>query len=131
MSDEPVRKPQLKYLEPNYDRYKRSKKHEERLGKRLGGRRLPRSGGLAWSKWDKTTAGGDIAAPTFHFEHKRTDRGSISIPKDWLNKVSEGARRVVKDPGIIVTFEKRGSPLVEWALIPLEVLERLLKRAPE
>jgi hypothetical protein len=131
MDDTPGRKPQLKYLEPNHDRYKRSQKHEERLSKRLGGRRLPRSGGLPWSKWDKTSAGGDIAAPEFHFEHKRTDCGSISIPKDWLAKVSDGARRVVKDPGIIVTFEKKGAPLVEWVLIPLEVLERLLKKAKD
>ncbi len=129
MGDEPARRPQLKYLESNHDRYKRSKKHEDRLGKRLGGRRLPRSGGLPWSKWDKTTAGGDISAPDFHFEHKRTDCGSISIPKAWLAKVSEGARRVIKDPGIIITFEKKGSPLEEWALVPLEVLERLMKKA--
>ena len=129
MNDEPARKPRPKYLDDNHDRYKRSTKHEERLGKRLGGRRLPRSGGLAWSKWDKTTACGDIAVPDFHMEHKRTERGSMSIPKEWMDKVSEGARRVAKDPGIIVTFEKKNAPPVDWVMIPLEVFERLLKKA--
>lgn len=126
MSDDEVRKPKLKYLDPNYDKYKRSQKHETRLGKRMGGKRIPRSGGLAWSRWDKTTANGDISAPSFHFEHKRTENKSISIPHEWLVKVCEGARRVLKDPGVIITFEEKGKKPEDWALVPLEVLERFL-----
>ena len=130
MSDDSTgRKPVLKYLEPNYDRYKRSQKHETRLGKRMGGRRLPRSGGMPWSKWDKTTAGGDVSTPDLHIEHKRTDCDSMSLKKDWLVKVSEGARRVAKDPAVIITFEKKGSKPEDWILVPLEVLERLQKKA--
>jgi len=129
MSDEVGRKPRPKCLDENYGRYKRSKKHETRLGNRFGGRRLPRSGGMAWSKWDKTTAGGDVSTPTLHLEHKRTDCASMSIQRDWLAKVSEGARRVVKDPGVVITFEKHGRDAEDWVLIPLEVLERLLKKA--
>lgn len=125
----PRRRPVPQHLEPNYNKYKQSKKHEDRLGKRLGGKRLPRSGGLAWSKWDKTTAGGDISAPTLHLEHKRTVRESISIPRDWLKKVCEGARRVAKDPGVVITFEKKGQKPEDWVLIPLEILEALLKLA--
>lgn len=122
MADSSVR---IKHLDPNYDRVKRSKKHEQRLGKRLGGRRLARSGGQAWSKWDKATAKGDISAPTLHLEHKRTDAESISVKKEWLVKVSEGARRVGKDPGLVITFEKIGSKPMDWVLIPLDLLERL------
>lgn len=126
MSDEP-KKLKLKYLEPNYDKYKRSQKHEDRLSKKLGGKRIPRSGGLAWSKWDHTTANGDISAPDMHYEHKRTENKSVSIPHEWLTKVCEGARRALKDPGVIVTFEKKGRPPEDWVLVPLEVLERLLE----
>lgn len=126
MSDEP-RKPVLKHLDPNYNKYKRSTKHEDRLSKRLGGKRIPRSGGLAWSRWDKTTANGDLSVPDFHLEHKRTDAKSMSLQKEWLEKVSDGARRVGKDPGVLITFEKKGSAPDDWALIPLEVFERLIK----
>jgi hypothetical protein len=129
MADDQGRKPQLKYLDPNYGRYKRSQKHEQRLGKRLGGKRIPRSGGMPWSKWDSTTANGDISVPKMHLEHKRTDCASMSVQKEWLTKVSEGARRTGKDPGVVITFEKRGSEPDDWVLIPLEVLERLLKKA--
>lgn len=136
--DPPERKrPVPKSMEPNYDRYKRSKKHENRLSERLGGKRLPRSGGISWSsKWDKSavtksnmTLDGDLGTPDFHFEHKRTEGKTLSVAKDWLTKVSEGARRVAKDPGVILTFEKKGQKPEDWALIPLEVLERLLKQA--
>lgn len=127
MSDEAPRKPQLKWLDPNHDKYKRSKKHEDRLGKRLGGKRIPRSGGLAWSRWDKTTANGDVSIPDFHLEHKRTDAKSMSLQQEWLSKVSEGARRTGKDPGVVITFERTGKAPEDWALIPLDVFERLLK----
>jgi hypothetical protein len=129
MSDDEVRRPTPKYLDANYGKYKRSKKHEERLGKRLGGRRIPRSGGLPWSRSDPTTAGGDVSTPDFHLEHKRTDNASMSVSKEWLIKVREGARRVAKDPGLIVTFEKKGSPLEEWVMLPLDVFERLKNAA--
>lgn len=128
MSDEP-RKPKLRYLEPNYDRYKRSKKHENRLSKRLGGKRLPRSGGMAWSRWDKTTAQGDVSLPDFHLEHKRTECESMSVKHDWLRKVADGARRVGKDPALGVTFEERGKAPDDWIMMPLDVFERLLRAA--
>ena len=126
MTSEP-RKPKLRYLDANYDKYKRSTKHEDRLSKRLGGKRIPRSGGMAWSRWDKTTANGDLSVPDFHIEHKRTDAKSMSLQKEWLEKVSEGARRTGKDPGVIVTFEKNGSNPTDWMLVPLEVFERLIR----
>jgi len=132
----PRKRPVPKSMDPNYDRYRRSKKHEERLGKQLGGRRLPRSGGVSWSRWDLSkatgsnmTLDGDISTPSLHLEHKRTDGKSISVAKDWLTKVSEGARRVAKDPGVVLTFEKKGQKPEDWVLIPLEILERLLKQA--
>lgn len=127
--DEPVKRPVPKHLDANYDKYRRSKRHETRLSKQLGGKRLPRSGGLAWSKSDPTTAGGDITAPDFLFEHKRTINKSMSVPHEWLVKVSDGARRTGKDPGVILTFEKKNTAPEDWALVPLAVLERLLKLA--
>ena len=126
--DSPVR-PRLKHLDPNYDKYKRSKKHETRLGERLGGKRIPRSGGLSWSKWDSTTAGGDISVPDFHIEHKRTETKSMSVQSEWLDKVKDGARRAGKDAALAITFEKKGRSPDDWIMIPLEVFEILIKAA--
>lgn len=131
MESDGPRRPTPKHLDPNYDKYKRSKKHEERLGKRLGGKRIPRSGGLAWSRWDPTTAGGDVAVPDFHIEHKRTEAGSMSIQLEWLDKVKDGARRAGKDAALAVTFEKKGRPPNDWIMIPLEVFEALTKATKE
>lgn len=135
-STPPPRRPVPKHMDANYDKYRRSKKHEKRLGDRLGGKRLPRSGGVSWSKWDQSkvlksnqTLDGDIAAPDFHFEHKRTEDKSISLAKEWLHKVSTGARMVGKDPGVILTFERKPEKPEDWVVIPLEVLERLLQQA--
>ena len=117
--------PRPKWLDPNYDKYKKSKKHETRLANRLGGKRLPRSGGLAWSKWDKTTDGGDLTNDDFLFEHKMTEAKSISLKRDWLEKVTEGARSKLKDPAMILTFEGNIRAPKDWVLIPLEIFETL------
>lgn len=125
--DEERPKPRPRWLDPNYDKYKRSKKHEVRLANRLGGRRLPRSGGLPCSKWDKTTEGGDLANEGFLFEHKRTETKSMSLKVDWLKKVTDGARAKMKDPAMILTFERGLKIPKDWVLIPLEVFEALVK----
>jgi len=120
-------KPTPKWLEnPNYGKVQKSKKHEKRIAKELGGKRLPRSGANRWSKWNKSTANGDIKTPTLHVEHKRTEKASISIKREWLEKVCDGARAVAKDPAVVITFEDASEIPQDWAIIPLSVLKRLL-----
>jgi hypothetical protein len=130
-------------MEPNYDRYKRSKKHEERLAKRLGGRRLPQSGAKQASKSAfaaqmslerkaaRVTLNGDFDIGDFWVEHKRTETDTISIKREWWLKVSDGARSEGKEPAIMVTFERKAKPgtkPIDLVLIPLEVFERLRGR---
>ena len=122
--------PRLKYLDANYGRVKKSKKEEERIAKEMGGRRLPRSGGMQWSKWDKKTAKGDISTPDFHLEHKETEKQSISIKRDWLKKVVEGAQAAMKTPALVVTFIE-GRRREDWAMIRLDDLKRLMRAAGE
>lgn len=126
--DPPVKRPSPKWLADqhgNHDRARRSKKHENRIAKAIGGQRIARSGGKRWSKWDKTTDQGDISAPTFHVEHKRTDNASMSLKKEWLSQVKDGAARVAKDPAVIITFEDPVHGKVEdWILVPLAVAKR-------
>lgn len=120
----------LKWLEePNNDRARRSRKQEDRIAKKLGGRRLRRSGGSQWSKYDRSTDDGDITTPVFHVEHKRTDNKSMGVKKEWLDKVREGARKFGKDPALVITFEEPSKPSVppeDWILIPLDVARRVL-----
>lgn len=129
---------QLKWLENNnLGKATRSRKNEDRIASKMGGRRLPGSGGKYWSKYDTgegvgfgmATDDGDLATPEFLVEHKRTDNKSISIKREWLDKVRDGATRVGKDPALVITFErpaKPGSPAEDWIVMPLEVARRVL-----
>jgi len=130
-SDEP-KKAKIRYLDPNYDRAKRSRKQEQRVADRLGGRRLPANGAKSISRWSTSkvlntnpTQKGDLSCREFHIEHKRTETDTMSIKREWVRKVSEGARFAGKDPAVIVTFEKRGMPEEDWVLVPIAVFERM------
>lgn len=141
MSDEQEpKKVRPKWMDPNYDRFKRSKKHENRLATRLGGKRLPQSGAKRLSKYtigaqtdlgktpETITMNGDLALPDFWVEHKRTDTGTMSIKKEWWLKVQAGARAADREPSLFITFEERASPSskpIDLVLIPLEVFERM------
>lgn len=89
---------------------------------------MPRSGGLAWSRNDATTAGGDITTKDLHIEHKRVEARtkSISVKREWLVKVTEGARRRMRIPALVVTFETAQGHAQDWVMLPLEDAERLL-----
>jgi hypothetical protein len=132
----------LRWLDPNHKNVKRSKKQEERIAKTFGGRRLPRSGGKAWSRSDESrhnreayqietkTDGGDVVAPEFLIEHKLTRTKSYSLHRDTLAKVTEGAEARGKTPLVVVTFEHTTRKLEDWAVIPMEALQKLLALRP-
>lgn len=153
MSDDEKKSPleRVKHLSnPNHDRYRKSKKHELRIAAQMGGRRLPNSGGKARSKYAKpvrvsnvsfrgeqldeklenVTLDGDITQAHFHIEHKSTEKGSISIKKEWLDKVSDGARAHGTTPALVVTFvsHRLGVPPSDWALIPFSLFQRTWKK---
>jgi hypothetical protein len=123
--------PRPKAFDANYERSKRSTKEEKRIAKRLGGKRLPRSGGLAWSRHDSTTDGGDLSSKDLHVEHKRVEPQvkSVGIKRDWLAKVTEGAKRRMLVPSMVVTFESPKGHAKDWLLLPLEAAERLMALA--
>lgn len=138
--EEGPKKVRPKWMDPNYNRFKRSKKHENRLAERLGGKRLARSGAKPLSRYsigaqtsldqkpDTITQNGDLALPDYWVEHKRTDTGTMSIKRDWWEKIRDGARQAARTPMLIVTFEKQSSPSskpIDLVLLPLDVFERL------
>lgn len=124
---------------PNHDRYKRSKQHEQRLAGRFGGRRLPQSGAKQLSrhviaaqttlgeKQERITLNGDLSIPDFWVEHKRTEQASLSIKREWWEKVVIGAQNAGQQPAIFLTFDQRGAyqKPIDLVLLPLEVFERL------
>jgi hypothetical protein len=125
-----IKKPSPKWLEDGGDRgarTRRSKRSEEKLAERLGGRRLSGSGNRPWSRFDKTTEQGDVGIPGFHLEHKETEDESIGLKRAWLHKVEAGARRKMKDPGLVMKFVRPvGEEDEEYVIVPLEVFQRLL-----
>lgn len=153
-TDTGPRAPSPKWLEgSHHSNAPKAKAHENRLAKRLGGKRYNGSGNRIWKKaetrsartgekpsaalWtrakpkERKTDNGDLATPKFHFEHKFTRDASMSVKREWLDKVREGAEQHMKTPGLIITFDNTapGSEHEEWAMVPLDVLERLIRKA--
>lgn len=128
MSDDP--KP--KTFDPNYNRSKKSQKHEKRLADGLGGRTLRQSGAAPVSKWAKKLGGGhvseqgDFRTDDFLIEHKSTEKGSMSLKREWLNKVREGAERSARDPAVIITFDRGLQKHEDWVLLPRSVFDKLM-----
>lgn len=149
-TDDPPKGVQLKWTDPNHDRHKRSLKHEQRIAKDHGGKRLPNSGAKSRSKWTKVakvtdvaftepapkksgsesfervTLDGDLRTKGFHIEHKRTVHASISFQKDWWEKVAQGAFAFETQPVIALTFESKqlGAPPLDLFVISKELFEK-------
>lgn len=140
--------PSPKWLKgTNAENSKLSKKHELRLAERLGGKRYSGSGNRPLSRKSyrkvlkdgrsrkdirevEETDCGDLATPTFHFEHKFTRDQSLSVKLEWLDKVEAGAKLKLKDPGLIFTFQdNQGQVKKEYVSMPLAVYERLMRKA--
>jgi hypothetical protein len=139
--------PSPKWLKgTNHENSKVSKKHENRLADRLGGKRYSGSGNrpLVRKSYRKVlkdgrsrndlreveaTDCGDLATPKFHFEHKFTRDQSLSVKLEWLDKVEEGAKLKLKDPGLIITFQdQQGHIRKEYVAMPISVYERLMRK---
>lgn len=146
-SEEP-KSPSPKWLKGvHHENSRVSRKHENRLAERLGGRRYSGSGNRPLSQKShrkvlkdgksrkdirevESTDCGDLATPSFHFEHKFTRDQSMSLKLEWLDKVEAGAKRKLKDPGLIVTFQDEGGQVrKEYVAMPLSVYERLMRKA--
>lgn len=140
--------PSPKWLKgTNSENSKLSRKHEQRLAQRLGGKRYSGSGNRPLSRKSyrkvlkdgrsrtdfrevESTDSGDLATPDFHFEHKFTRNESLSVKLEWLDKVEVGAKLKLKDPGLIVTFQDgEGRVKKEYVAMPLAVYERLMRKA--
>jgi len=117
MTDSP---PTPKWALPSTRRFKRSQKQERRVGEALGGRALPRSGGVKAAKGpDSPTLDGDFRTPTLHGEHKRTETQEIRVESEWFVKVTAGAARCHKVPVVVLLLESVVGDDREWIFLPL------------
>lgn len=71
-----------------------------------------------------------MSTDRFYFEHKGTVKKSLSVKREWLDKVRSGAERRFKEPGLIVTFEGDQKP-EEWVMVPMDVFKRLMDDASD
>lgn len=99
---------------------KKSVKQEDRLAKRLGGRRQKASGACPHNR-------GDVRMPELLTEAKRTDKKSISIKIAYLEKISLEAIQCDSVPAVAIAFLDT-PPLVDrdWVMIPASFLAELL-----
>jgi len=74
-----------------------SKKDEESLAKKVGGKRNLRSGGLWFSK-------GDVISPDYLFESKITFETTFCLEKVIIDKITTQALRYLKTPVVVVTL---------------------------
>ena len=124
------RKPKPPLLSDHADQreaVKRSKKHEERVAGKLGGRRVRRSGGMRYSKNYTVTEGHDLGCRLLKGEHKfvRPATGSISVKREWLMALLELTKRLPQEPALLITFEGM-KPHQDWILMPLAVVQKRL-----
>ena len=109
-------------------RSRKTRKTENRVAEAVGGRRLRGSGaGRVSSKpQGNISQGFDIQHAAFTIEHKRTEKKSMSVKAEWLDKIRHRARMEGKSPCVILTYEKLGIQADDdWAMIPLELFNRL------
>ena len=94
---------------------------ESRAAKRLGGSLTRASGNMDSDK-------GDIELPDFLVENKSTVNGSMSLPHDWLAKVSREALDKTKQPALTLQFtDGTGRPVKfgSWVMIPEQLFEEI------
>lgn len=84
---------------------------------------MPMSGGMKSRPFQKTA--GDVSTPEWAIEHKRTDKESMSVKKEWLKEVSDWASRSGKSPAVVMTFDAPGNKPYDWAIIPFELFAKL------
>jgi len=104
--------------------YWQEKPHEKRqnkvLDKSVGGSLTPASGALDGAKGDRELDG------NLKIEQKATDKKSISIKFDWLEKIYREARQQGKEPALIFSYLKiKSIAPTDWAVMPVSLFKRM------
>ena len=119
MRDYTPRKPRQKVFDTEHNN-KKSKIHENNLANKLGGKRQKGSGSVRHHR-------SDVITQELQIECKRTDKESISIKKEWLEKISREALVSNKIPALSIEFGEI-EQLVEksWVAVPANFFAELM-----
>lgn len=115
-----------KYFTDDKSKHVVSKRQEKRVAKKLGGRRQKGSGAMAGHK-------GDVKTVELLTECKHTEKESIRITREWLEKVSKEADFYGKVPALSIEFsDKRAFDSLpermtrDWIMVPAQFMRELL-----
>jgi Holliday junction resolvase len=101
------------------------RKSEERLAKSMAAKLTPGSGAMDHAKGDMVREGENI---TLRIEAKCTNKASISIKHEWLEKITREALETNCQPALTISFvsdngaAKKGG---DWVMIPKTVFDLL------
>lgn len=111
----------------NRTRFKRSQAAERRSAAALGGRPLPRSGGVraVQNGTDSPTLEGDFRTRQLHAEHKRTEKDRMSVELAWFEQVVRGASRCSRTPAVVLLFECLEGRGQEWVFLPFAYFQTI------
>lgn len=104
---------------------------ENRVARRLGGKRVSGSGSSKYSKGDVRDVSARQCEENVDFlvECKQTEKASISIKWEWLKKITREAHDKQQEPALGISI-KGGTddPLCDrdWIAIPARVWERII-----
>lgn len=100
---------------------KKSQKQEKRVAKSLGGKVQKGSGSVPFHK-------GDIKTTELLVEAKRTDKDSMSVKKEWFEKVTREAMAYNKIPALSIEFENTERYVSkDWVAVPVKFLNMLIE----
>lgn len=102
---------------------------ENRVAKKLGGFRKVRSGAhRASGIYDRGNGyAGDVSIGRFEVECKITEKRSMSLKAEWLERMAIGAKPKNRSPAIQVTFKNLDSICEkDWIMIELSVFRELI-----
>ena len=125
MSDDSVKvKPKIpSYFDGREHKKRRAKSmaQEDRIAKSVGGKRQKASGALPGGR-------GDVRSVELLGECKRTDKKSISITLDYLEKITKEASFYNKIPCVAIEIEAPPKFVnKDWILLPAGFVQELLE----
>lgn len=108
---------------------------EERIAGAVGGRRVRGSGSSMYAKGDAKSGGHGFDRKDFLFEAKQTEHGSLSVKREWLEKITLEADAEGKYPALaieikgLVSKKKNQAARAserDWVAVPLSVFRKLI-----
>lgn len=110
--------PEYLNRDPQTEKLRKSKRQEKSAARDYGGRTVGGSG----SGREKA----DVNTPDVKLECKRTDKASMSLKREWLEKVFDQAYSSGRVPALEIEFEGGGREPARWVMIESRLFKEVL-----